>query len=84
MIMKREIYEMDLPHRAITIYMYLRDRADKQGRCFPSVHTIANDLKLSTRTVIRGIGDLEKSGVIKKENRFRFNGGKSSNMYYLL
>ena len=43
MIMKREIYEMDLPHRAISIYMYLRDRADKQGRCFPSFQTIARE-----------------------------------------
>lgn len=84
MIMKREIYEMDLPHRAISIYMYLRDRADKQGRCFPSFQTIARDLKVSPSTVIRGIEDLEKSGVIKKEHRYRYNGGKSSNMYYLM
>lgn len=84
MIMKREIYEMDLPHRAITIYMYLRDRADKQGRCFPSYKTIACDLKLSTRTIIRGIEDLERAGIIKRNHRYRLNGGKSSNIYYLL
>ena len=62
MIMKREIYEMDLPHRAISVYMYLRDRADNQGRCFLSFQTIARDLKISPRAVIRGIEDLEQSG----------------------
>lgn len=84
MIMKRDIYEMDLPHRGITVYMYLRDRADKEGSCYPSLKTIARDLKISLRTVIRAIGELEKEGIIRKVCRYRYNGGKTSNMYYLL
>ena len=40
----------DLPHRARTVYMYLRDRAGG-GNCWPGVKTIARDLHLSPRTV---------------------------------
>ena len=42
----------DLPHRARTVYMYLRDRAGG-GSCWPGVKTIARDLHLSPRTVQR-------------------------------
>jgi predicted transcriptional regulator len=78
------IYASELPHRAITVYMYLRDRADKDGRCYPAVGTIARELKLSRSTVKRAIADLEKSGRLSKEQRWRENGGKSSCLYRLL
>jgi len=61
----------------------LQSRADKGGKCFPSVQTIASDLKLSKSTVKRAIADLEKSGLILKERRYRKSGGNSSNMYYI-
>lgn len=31
------IWADDLPSRAVTVYMYLRSRADREGKCFPSV-----------------------------------------------
>jgi histidine triad (HIT) family protein len=37
---------MELPHRAISVYMYLSDRANKENTCWPSIPTIAKDLKL--------------------------------------
>ena len=46
MLNNREIYSTNLPHRAIAVYMYLRDRADKDGSCFPAINTIARDLKI--------------------------------------
>ena len=36
----------DLPHRARTVYMYLRDRGDAQRKSWPSIKTIAEDLRL--------------------------------------
>ena len=46
-----EIYaDPDLPHRARTVYMYLRDRAGG-GSCWPGLKTIARDLRLSPRTL---------------------------------
>ncbi len=75
------IYAEDLPHRAKSVYMYLRDRADKDGRCFPAIPTIARDLKLSRSTVKRAVADLEKAGRLSREQRWREGGGKSSNLY---
>ena len=40
------IWADDLPSRAVTVYMYLRSRADREGKCFPSVRTISRDTKL--------------------------------------
>lgn len=78
------LYSADLPHRAVAVYMYLRDRADKDGKCYPAIGTIAKELKLSRSTVKRAVADLEKSGHLRKEQRWRENGGKSSCMYFVL
>jgi DNA-binding MarR family transcriptional regulator len=75
------LYASELPHRAVAVYMYLRDRSDRDGRCYPAIGTIAKELKLSRSTVKRAIADLEKSGRLSKEQRWRENGGKSSNLY---
>lgn len=77
------IYAEDLPHRAKAVYMYLRDRADRDGKCYPSIGTIAKELKLSRSTVKRAITDLEKAGHLSKEQRWRENGGRSSLLYML-
>ena len=49
------IWADDLPSRAVTVYMYLRSRADREGKCFPSVRTISRDTKLSMSTVRRAL-----------------------------
>ncbi len=77
------IYNTDLPHRAISVYTYLRDRANKQGECWPAISTIAKDLKLSPSTVRRAIKDLKKECLIETEQRYRTKGGKSSLLYKL-
>lgn len=83
MLNNREIYSTNLPHRAVAVYMYLRDRANKDGSCYPSISTIAVDLKMSKSTVKRALSDLEKDGYIKHERRYRKTGGNSSNLYYV-
>jgi DNA-binding MarR family transcriptional regulator len=77
------LYASELPHRAVAVFMYLSDRADKDGKCYPAIGTIARDLNLSRSTVKRALADLEKCGRIRKEQRWRENGGKSSNLFYL-
>lgn len=77
------LYQMDLPHRAVAVYTYLHDRANKNGECWPSVNTIADDIKLSPATVRRAIKDLRKVGLIETEQRYRDTGGKSSLTYKL-
>lgn len=75
------IYAEDMPHRAKTVYMYLKDRCNKNGQCYPAIGTIARELQLSRRTVERAINDLVQAGLIVKEQRWRENGGKSSLLY---
>lgn len=77
------LYQSDLPKRAILVYMYLSDRAGKEGRCFPAVPTIAKQTKLSEATVHRAIKDLEKGGFLYVTGRQRPNGADSSNLYTL-
>lgn len=83
MLNNREIYSTNLPHRAIAVYMYLRDRADKNGQCFPAISTIASDLKMSKSTVKRALSDLEKAHYIRHERRYRQSGGNSTNLYFM-
>ena len=80
----REIYKADLPHRAVAVYLYLSDRANKDGICFPAIRTIGKDLSISVSTVKRAISDLERNGFIRKKQRWRENGGKSSLLYEII
>ena len=83
MLNNREIFSTNLPHRAIAVYMYLRDRADKNGSCFPAISTIASDLKMSKSTVKRALSALEKAHYIRHERRYRQSGGNSTNLYFV-
>jgi len=73
-----------LPHRAIPVYMYLKDRSSSTGSCWPGVKTIARDLNLSRSTVKRALTDLEQRGYLAKLPRYRPNGSNTSNLYTLL
>jgi predicted transcriptional regulator len=75
------LYQSELLHRAIAVYLYLEDRANKKGECWPSVKTMAEDLKLSKSTIRRGIKDLVKAGLLTTKQRYRENGGHSSLCY---
>ena len=75
------LYRTDLPHRAVSVYIYLADRANKNGECWPAIPTIARELKLSQTTVRRALDDLRKEGLLETEQRYRRNGGKSSLLF---
>lgn len=36
-----------LPPRAVSVYMYLKDRSNSAGSCWPGIKTIARDMNLS-------------------------------------
>lgn len=78
-----EIYAKELPHRAKAVYMYLKDRGNKEDQCYPAIGTIAKELQLSRRTVERAIDDLVRAGLVTKEQRWRENGGRSSLLFTL-
>ncbi len=73
-----------LPHRAKAVYMYLKDRSNKDGSCWPGIKRIALELQVSKSTVKRALSDLEKRGYIQREHRFRDNGSYTSNLYTIL
>jgi len=77
----QKIYISELNHRARTVYMYLKDRSDDQGQCWPGVRTIMKELDLSRRTVQRALSDLERAGLIQRQPRYRENGSATSNLY---
>lgn len=77
------LYKMNLPHRAISVYIYLADRANKDGICWPSIPTISKDLKISESTTRRALSDLRKTALVKTEQRYRENGGNRSLQYRL-
>lgn len=81
-----EIYNSDLPHRAVSVWQYLNGRANNEtGACFPAIGTIASELKLSRSTVKRAVNDLVAAGYVSKEQRLRErNCGQTSNLYTLL
>lgn len=81
---ERKIFTSGLPHRAIAVYLYLRTRADREGTCYPAISTIARELNISVSTVKRAITDLEKDGYIRKKQRWRENGGKSSLLFEII
>lgn len=86
MIDKLRVYQdTELSSKAVSVYLYLCDRANKKEKsCFPSQKTIARDLNVSLSTVKRAIQELLEREYIHKENRFRENGGKTSNKYFVL
>lgn len=73
--------DTELPSRARAVYMYLRDRSDAEGKCWPGIKTIASGMKLSRSTVKRAVSDLEKAGYLVKAPRYRPNGSSTSNLY---
>ena len=71
----------DISHRAMAVYMYLKDRSDAQGKCWPGIRKIGDDLKLSRSTVKRALKELTAKGYLTKRERHRPNGSSTSNLY---
>ena len=81
---RKEIYETELPHRAVAVYLYLETRADRERTCYPAIGTIARELHLSVKY---GQACNPRSGVCRiytKKQRWRENGGKSSLLYEII
>ena len=76
--------DTELPSRAKAVYMYLRDRSDAEGKCWPGIKTIASDMKLSRSTVKRALDDLCRAGLLQKDPRWRENGSLTSNLYHVV
>ena len=76
--------DQELSHRAKTVYMYLKDRSDAEGKCWPGLKRIASDLHISRSTVLRALSELEAKGYVERCHRYRANGGSTSNLYTVI
>ena len=81
MIFPRRIYDLGLSHKAVSVYCYLANRADKNGECFPSVRRIAEDLSIHKSTVYRAFTELESRGLLERIPRYHIQGGRRSSLY---
>lgn len=77
-----DVYAKHIGAIAVAIYASLKSHANKARIAFPSHELIAEELNISTRTVIRHIKILEAHGFIKKR-KVRHRGIWLHNTYFL-
>lgn len=83
-ICPRKVFEnSDLSAIDIRVYIVLQGFADREGRCFPLIKTIAKACGVCERTIFRSLKKLEEMGEIKREMRFRADKGRGASYYYL-
>ena len=68
----------------IAAYCALVRHADKAGRCFPSLATLANETGMSKSSLLRALADIQRLGLVNVERRSTKERGKVSNIYTLV
>ena len=64
-----EAWKAEMPHGRKFVLMSLCDNANDQGECFPSVSMIAKRCSMGERTVQGHIHELEKAGILQRNER---------------
>lgn len=75
------IRDTDLTAHELLVYIALLNRADKYGRAWPSIKTIARESRTSTSSVRRTLGKLRDRGLVTWEQRKRDDRTNASNVY---
>lgn len=75
---------LDISLKAKTVMSYLTFRSNKQNTCFPALKTIAQGCSLSLSSVKRAIKELLGLNLVRKNKRYREDGGQTSNLYTIL
>lgn len=68
---------------ALGIYVYLARRCNRDGTCWPSYETIAEDCNVQRRYAMKVIADLERGGFLMVERRRSERTGNLENVYHL-
>ena len=78
------IFDLELKPRDFTVYCCLLRHSDsKAGACFPSRRVIAKECGMDRKTVDSAIENLSFLGLVKKVQRHREDGTRTSNLYYV-
>lgn len=84
-IVSNRIFEFKLKPRDFAVYCCLLRHADnKDLTCFPSRRTISKECQIDKKTVDVALNSLIDVGLIRKITRTRFDGSKTSNLYYVV
>ena len=81
---KNMLYKVNIKSRALSVILYLVDRANKDLVCFPSIKTISKDLNISVSTTKRALNNLVEMEFIKKIERFLDTTGKQTSNLYII
>lgn len=73
----------DVSDRAVRAFGLLDRHADKEGRAFPGRPKLAASLSCSTSSLDRALDELRDVGALVTTERFRDDGSRSSNDYWL-
>lgn len=75
----------ELSARCLLVMQYLIFLSNAEGTCFPAIKTIANNCHISIASVKRTLRELEKIGILRREQRYlsQKNGAQTSNLYTL-
>ena len=71
------------PAAKIILYWLADHHNGETGQCNPSINRLAKCCEMSRRSVENNLQSLQEAGLIKIINRFREQGGKTSNIYTL-
>lgn len=83
-IVDNYIFELGLKPIPFTVYCCLiKHRDERSGSCFPSRKKIAVLCSISLQSVDNALKELEVIGLIQKQERYRSNGSRTSNCYYI-
>ena len=78
------IFDLELKPRDFTVYCCLLRHSDsKDGYCFPSRRVIAKECGMDRKTVDSAIENLSSLGLVKKIQRHREDGTRTSNLYHV-
>lgn len=77
-------FELELPTIDKFVLVVLADYADEANTCFPGQGLIARRTGSSVSTVHRALKRLETRKLIRREQRWRDDGKRSSDRYRLL
>lgn len=77
---KNQLIVSDMKDSEFRILVYLIART-KDGKCFPSMRTMAKELPSSKETIRKCVDSLIKKNIIQRENRVIGTGKKTSNLY---
>lgn len=75
--------KQDLPSSPKFVLVALCNYADQDGRCWPGQKALASDTSMSDRSIRTHLKELERRGIIVREQRRRSDGSRTSDYYVI-